>query len=292
MTVCIAARCGNSIVCAADRMLTSGDVEFEPMSRRKIFAVTKSIVLMTSGDASFQSAILRALTQQVADEVQAKPGEWMRTQDVANRYVRLWTEAKAARAEAELLWPLNLSRETFNTTQRLMDPGLVEKLAMKLVDYEVPYTGTLIAGNDCEGTHIYRVEDGELSSLSTVGFGAIGKGSRHAESQFMLARHSWDAALADTLLLTYVAKRRAQIAPGVGEATDLCAVIGLGGYTDIRREIIDALEREYTTIVKSEAAAMSKARSNITQFLGKLERANALPEHQASPERHTGSEAA
>jgi hypothetical protein len=273
-------------------MLTSGDVEFEPNSRRKIFAITKSIVLMTSGDASFQSAILRALTHHVAEEVRATPGEWMRVEDVVTRYVRLWTEAKAKRAEAALLWPLNLDRATFNTTQRLMDPHLVEQLTMKLVNYEVPYTQALIAGNDREGTHIQRVEDGEVSSLSTVGFGAIGKGARHAEFQFMLARHSWDAALADTLLLTYIAKRRAQIAPGVGAATDLCAIIGLGGYADIRSEIRDALEVEYARIVDSENVAMANARENVARFLDKLQHAGMSPEEQGSPERHTGSEAA
>jgi hypothetical protein len=292
MTVCIAARCGNSVVCAADRMLTSGDIEFEPNSRRKIFAITKSIVVMTSGDASFQSAILRALTQQVTEEVQANRGQWVRVQDVADRYARLWADSKGKRAESALLWPLNLDRITFITNQRQMDPALVDQLAMKMVNYEVPYAQALITGNDCEGTHIYRVEDGEVSSLSTVGFGAIGKGARHAESQFMLARHSWDAALPDTLLLTYVAKRRAQIAPGVGAATDLSAIIGLGGYAEIRSEVRDALEREYVSIVNTENTAMITARVNIARFLDKLQQAQRLPEEQASPEMHTGSEAA
>jgi hypothetical protein len=292
MTVCIAARCGNSVVCAADRMLTSGDIEFEPNSRRKIFAVTKSIVVMTSGDASFQSVILRGLTQHVTEKVLAHPGDWMRVQDVADGYAHLWAEAKGKRAEAALLWPLNLDRTTFNASQRSLDPALVDQLAMKMVNFEVPFTQGLIAGNDWDGTHIYRVEDGEVSCLSTVGFGAIGKGARHAESQFMLARHSWDAALADALLLTYIAKRRAQIAPGVGAATDLSAIIGLGGYTEIRSDVRDALEREYVSIVNAENEAQIEARVNITQFLDKLQETPRGPEEQVLPEMRTGSEAA
>jgi len=54
MTVCIAAVCeGNILIGASDRMLTSGDIQFQPPTT-KIYTFTTSINVMTSGDAGFQ----------------------------------------------------------------------------------------------------------------------------------------------------------------------------------------------------------------------------------------------
>ena len=36
LTVCIAARAGNVVVAASDRMLTAGDVQFEPTAARRL----------------------------------------------------------------------------------------------------------------------------------------------------------------------------------------------------------------------------------------------------------------
>jgi hypothetical protein len=70
MTVCIAARAkmipkaGDTvgqpvdvIVAAADRMLTAGDVQFEPSAGTKIFTLSSSIFMMTAGDAALQAEI-------------------------------------------------------------------------------------------------------------------------------------------------------------------------------------------------------------------------------------------
>jgi hypothetical protein len=81
MTVCIASICnGNTIIGAADRMITSGDIEFEPALdslpvpaglnpidrgsynlNTKIFALTRYIVALTAGDSGLQSEILQSV---------------------------------------------------------------------------------------------------------------------------------------------------------------------------------------------------------------------------------------
>src|SRR5215207_7140862 len=82
---------------------------------------------------------------------------------------------------------------------------------------------------------IFVVRDGYLSCEDVVGFASVGSGSRHAESQMMLARHAWNADLDPTLLTTYLAKKRAEVAPGVGTETDMFMITGPGNNLRFRQ---------------------------------------------------------
>src|SRR6266446_8708177 len=99
---------------------------------------------------------------------------------------------------------------------------------------------SLIMGVDNIGDevspHIYTIHNTHISCDDRIGFSAIGSGSRHAESQFMLARHAWNRDTAETLLLTYSAKKDSEIAPGVGEETDLFMIGPAFGSTTILRD--------------------------------------------------------
>ena len=57
VTVCIAARAETLIVGTSDRMLTSGDVQFEPSAGMKLIPLTNSLFMMTAGDAGLQAQI-------------------------------------------------------------------------------------------------------------------------------------------------------------------------------------------------------------------------------------------
>ena len=88
LTVCVAAICNNeNIVGAADRMLTAGDVEFEP-PQTKVLAVTSSIALMIAGDASLQIEIIHVLQARVAEQIRSTPDEWIKVRTVADCYYR------------------------------------------------------------------------------------------------------------------------------------------------------------------------------------------------------------
>ena len=70
MTVCIAAIAGKTVIGASDRLVTAGDVQFEP-SRPKIRALTNSVVVMTAGDAWLQAEVLDGVTADVQAAVHA-----------------------------------------------------------------------------------------------------------------------------------------------------------------------------------------------------------------------------
>jgi hypothetical protein len=89
VTVCIAARAkmiptassavgqpDDVIVAAADRMLTSGDVQFEPSAGTKIFSLTNSIFMMTAGDAALQAEITGMVSREIVGRIAQEPGTY------------------------------------------------------------------------------------------------------------------------------------------------------------------------------------------------------------------------
>ena len=88
MTVCIAARAGPNLIGASDRMLTSGDIQFEPPHTSKLINPTNSLALMQAGDAALNTEILVELNQFVIDRVKTDPDTWVRVSAAAPDF---WT---------------------------------------------------------------------------------------------------------------------------------------------------------------------------------------------------------
>src|SRR5262249_14880019 len=144
--------------------------------------------------------------------------------------------------------PLNLDGQSFLANQGTMSSNLVERLARELINFEMPNASTIFAGLDPAGCHIYTVHNNEANCVDNVGFAAIGIGDRHASSQFMFARHAWDSPFSDTLLLTYYAKRKAEVAPGVDTGTDMMMVgPTLGSLTLVGDHVIKKLDERISS---------------------------------------------
>jgi hypothetical protein len=126
--------------------------------------------------------------------------------------------------------------------------------------------------------------------VDNVGFAAIGIGARHASSQFMFARHAWNSPFPETLMLTYYAKRKAEVAPGVGNGTDMVMVgPNLASLTTIGDHVIKKLDQEYRKIIRSETSAFERAKGEMTSYVEELTRqaeaaAAASPGEQTAPE--------
>jgi hypothetical protein len=270
VTVCIAARSGQNIIGVSDRMLTSGDIQFEPISTTKLHILTNSIGVLQAGDAAFNAEIMREVMSVVMSRIQSNPLEWWLLKDVAGLYVKYRNVAKRIRAEAELLEPLGLTIETYRDELHKFKESTAEALVRNLVQYQVPNTAVIIAGLDPLGAHIYVVDDGNISCNDTVAFAAVGSGARHAESQFMLAKHAWNSPIVDTSLLAYMAKKRAEIAPGVGEATDMFTVGPLLGSLAVSKpEEVAALERIFQKLRANEERSRDDARQEANDIVAR-----------------------
>jgi hypothetical protein len=82
MTVCVATISeSRNIIGISDRMITYGDIQFEP-NTSKIVPITKSIIAMTAGDLAFQTEILNNVTKIINNS------DTQSVEDVANIYLQ------------------------------------------------------------------------------------------------------------------------------------------------------------------------------------------------------------
>jgi hypothetical protein len=271
MTVCIAAIAENAMVLAAsDRMLTAGDIEFQP-PRSKIFRLTPSIITMASGDSSLNMEITHSVWRDVYERIEKDPTNWWKLSDVAHLYRYYYDTERVREAESSILVPLGLTAESFISRQDEMSEEFLRTTSNKLLSHTVNDLQVIICGLDSEGPHIYVFDNGEISCRDGVGFAAIGAGEWHASSQLMFAGHTQFSSLATTLLLVYTAKKRAEVAPGVGETTDMFAVgAGLGHSTPVAPEHLEKLQREYLAICSAESKAAESARARTQKYWEKL----------------------
>jgi len=261
----------------SDRMLTAGDIQFQPSSS-KIWVITRSIVMMAAGDVGLQSEIYTEVSKVVAAHVAATPTDWLRVEAVAELYRRSYFEIQKRRAEKEILLPLGLTSETFLTMQKAMDPGLVSDLAKELIGYRMPPVAAVIAGNnpyienpESVSAHIFTVENGSLVCADKVGFACVGAGAWHANSTLMLAGHTPATPPAKALLSMYSAKKRAEVAPGVGGETDNFIVTPrLGGYDTIRNEIAAAVVRAYERLTTQVTKLQAKTEDSLQGYINEI----------------------
>jgi len=271
VTICVAAVCNIGVIFgASDRMLTAGDVEFEP-EQSKIIPVSNSIAAMVAGDASLQTEILRQVLSAVGKRVTAEPQRWWLVKEVADLYFKSYSRIRRSRGEASILWPLNLNRTSFLTQQGTMDSSLVRQLASELVNYKMPEIQAIITGVDPSGPHIYVIENEGISCRDSAGFAAIGIGYWHANSQFMFARHTTSKPMPETLLLTYAAKRRAEVAPGVGEGTDMFTIgPQVGSYGPVSDDVMKNLGLIYERIMKRTKKSLERSNREVTEYVEEI----------------------
>jgi hypothetical protein len=299
MTICIAALCGNGhIFGASDRMITSGDIEYEPSLTQppqrfgntlKVFRLTNSIAIMTAGDASVQSVIIQNVINTVVARVTQDPSNWWDLGDVADLYVRHHDNLRRRRAESAILTPLGLSNETFIDRQSGMSNEFIQTITRQLTTFDMPIVEAIITGVDRKGSHIYVVNNYNrnrscvVSCADTIGFAAIGIGAHHAESLFMLAGHHRESPIPDTLFLTYLAKKRAEVAPGVGKETDMLMVgRELGSLQNVMTPIVQQMDAIYQYYRTQEQSALSTARLKATEWVDSLSKSQQAQQPQES----------
>ncbi|MEQ8326476.1 hypothetical protein [Parvibaculum sp.] len=291
MTVCIAARSQNVIFLAADRMLTAGDIQFEPPAS-KVHFLTTSIAIMFSGDSSFHSEVLKNVHNDVKRRVKEDPEKWLFVKDIAEMYVRYRNAEKFRRAEAAILEPLGLDRDSFFVRQHELGEGLAATIARDLIQFDVPDVSVIVAGvDDRSGSpmpHIYTIYGSDVRCDDSIAFAAIGSGARHAESQFMLARHAWNSEIPETLLLLYAAKKSAEIAPGVGSETDLFGIgPGLGQVMiPLGEGLINKLKEQHENLRVKQAEIQNAAEQEVHRYVDEL--VKTPKENQAHPSTAEG----
>lgn len=241
VTVCIAAICksGDAIVAVADRMMTAPDIEFE-QDTGKIETLSSNCVALTAGSALAHTELFGATKAEIQDLT--LPPISQITAVVKKNFATL----RRRRAEETCFNPLGLTIQGFFEQQRHLNPDLVMKLANDLDQAAFPLR-VLIAGIDTTGCHIYQIVDpGTSECFDALGFCAIGSGERHADTTFIFNNFSVNMVLSRAVCVAYEAKRRAEVAPGVGTRfTDVAIITKASGFTILDDAKLDKLAALY-----------------------------------------------
>ena len=105
----------------------------------------------------------------------------------------------------------------------------------------------------------------------------------------MFARHTRYRPLAQSMLLTYAAKKRAEVAPGVGTETDMFWVgPQLGTYTTVTIPMIKALYKMYHRNQRRIEKSNERAETEARQYVEEITRAAAVAQVQEAATEVSG----
>ncbi len=268
MTVCIAAICkavteGNMIVGASDRLITYGDTEYE-QAEPKILQLASNTVALISGSPEDHVTIRSRTLARTALLINPT------VEQIAGAYADEFATLRRQRAEKRYLIPLGLSAWTFLNNQTNLAPETARKLMEQLAEEDLD-SAAIITGVDQFGAHIYGVDDpGEATCYDLDGWAAIGSGWRHADLQFISDKYHRDWPFDEAFLLAYLAKKKADITPGVGTSTDLFWIVpGPGGYVLLppEAEIVTLVRGLHDEIEKKATELGNTARKKIREYV-------------------------
>jgi hypothetical protein len=191
---------------------------------------------------------------------------------LAEVYADAYSARRREIAEAKHLKPLRLDANALiDRSQDIKSELLTElKFSMQQEGIEAE---TIIAGRDETGPHLFVITDpGVVACADAIAFASIGSGKGHADSYFMMAHHTRQTLFHKALLDAYIAKRRSEVSPTVGTATDLF-YIGPQGFQDVEEEVRNELERIRNSLDArardANAAAAQEAADFISEYVKK-----------------------
>lgn len=219
MTQLIAAICdgGKAVVTVSDRMVSTGDMTltFE-QEQPKADLITANAIVLTAG-TMHEPDLIRDARQK------AKGKE--RIREIADVLKTLYQDLRVEHIEDEVLKPLAGldSFAEYHEKQKTLHDSVVIDLNDKIKRYSLDLS-LLLAGVDEQGHIIEIANPGIWRSSDSVGYCTIGMGDRHADNIFAWYRYSIDVPLQEALYIAFEAKKKAEMAGGVGAITDLCVI--------------------------------------------------------------------
>jgi len=259
MTVCIAAIAngGTHVVTAADRMFTVGpplNVEFEPQIT-KVEQMSPSCLAMGAGNSLFVDQILKSAKEayrnvpgasvtQIAISVKEAYAK-LREESIEEQIVKqtLGNDFLAFRARGGTL-PAYLQPQ----------PAIYQQIIVQANQFNLG-VDLIVTGIDDGGSHVYYVGNpGTMVSFDKIGYNAVGSGASHVAIRFALECMHPKTPLEDVLLAVYLAKKAAEVAPGVGQETEIRVISS--------KEVWPAPDSFIATLQEAQSEKAKKAAPN------------------------------
>lgn len=220
MTICIAALYGNGAGCVliSDQMTTAHfpiGYEFETDEVEKIVRIDDDVCVyaLISGDVLFANEVIEQARRQInIDNIKETPG-------IAEAIRNAYQQIRIMHIIRNELEPRGLDINTYFDRQQSLLAPLVQMIDNAFRGFN-PKVGFIVAGKDESSAHIFTViNPGDLTCNDAIGYVAIGTGAPHAIYSLIEANYkkSLDKEKVEGLLKA--AKKRSEVAPGVGKAT-------------------------------------------------------------------------
>jgi hypothetical protein len=266
MTQLIGAICedGKKVIALSDRMVSTGDMtlafEHPHMKARPI---TNKAIVLTAGTVHEPDMIRLA-----KDRARGKD----KILDIADILKELYQDFREKHVIDEVLRPQAgiKSFAEWHAKQRSLHDGIVMDLSHAISNFRLELS-LLLAGVDDTG-HLIRIGDpGTYRSYDTLAYCCIGMGDRHSENVFAWYKYSQALPLTEALYIAFEGKKRAEMAGGVGQTTDII-VIDAKGIQQIKADTIKVLEEIYCEREsRSERAGFDKSIKELKVQTGSLE---------------------
>lgn len=221
MTICIGVLCDNrrKAIAVSDRMLTSFDqtLAFEH-DEPKIVKLFDNCVTVTAGQATLHQPIFQAVCSEIRE---TKP----RISDVAEKIKMRYQESRQRLMSDFVFSRRGLTIEQFYESQNSLDESTILELNAEMDEFDLELDIIVLGVDEDSRAHIYSVNNpGITMPHDPLGFCSIGTGIRHADPIFAYRRFTPSFPLKRAIYVAYEAKRRAELAGGVGPTTDIAIV--------------------------------------------------------------------
>jgi hypothetical protein len=248
MTVCIAALCNNdTLVAVSDRKVTISDLgEYDSVAAKMVILPTHNISILIADNLSAQSAVfaeLRKIIMPTDTDINHLP-----VNEVAKLYKTIANRIQTETENEPIFRKYGLTAETFISRQHEMSDWFISRVADELSEVDPPPVAAVIAGYDeNDRPQIYRMAKGSLTIETEGGFAAVGSGQWHATAAMMDFQFTRGCPVPEGIFKTYAAKKRAQIATGVGDTT-FVAYFDKSGFHRLMIEVEAHLESYFKTM--------------------------------------------
>jgi hypothetical protein len=246
---------GKTVIGLSDRMVSTGDMTlgFESPNRKAEVIGSHSAVLMAG------TVHEPDLVRDAKDRARGRD----RIRDISDAFVQEYLELRHKRVEDEVLRVRAGIRsfDEFHRKQQHLHESVVFDLNERIREHDLGLQLILIGFDD--RAHIFHVfNPGEARSFDSLGYCTIGMGDRHADNVFAWYRYSSSTPRPEALYIAFEAKKKSEMAGGVGSTTD-ALIIDEKGIELVEDETLQELleiynERELGTQSRSSDDKITK----------------------------------
>jgi hypothetical protein len=220
VTICIAALAENEtkLVLAADHMVTASipfQYEFERDDVPKIIELTPAAYLLASGNILSANEI----AQQSMGII--KTGNIAGIEQIAEAVRSCYQTHRRTVVTRTFLEPRGLDIAGYNNLQQKLHVGIVQEINNQLSNFNIGVE-FILAGHTENKCSIYTItHPGNLTCHNPIGYICIGSGGPHATYFLIGSNYRKNLPVDKVKSLVEEAKRRSEVAPGVGKQTTI-----------------------------------------------------------------------